>query len=148
MTQRDCNSWNAKFSGKVAGCLSKSKGYIEIIINNKIYYAHRLAWLYVTGAFPKKEIDHINGIRNDNRVDNLRAATHEDNQKNQKLRKDNSTGYQGVIFNKKEEKYKVQINNKGERIYGSSHENYKDAVDERKRLEKKYGYHPNHGRAA
>ena len=50
-------------------------GYIQIKIKQKIYQAHRLAWLYVYGEWPKGQIDHINGIRDDNRIENLRDVT-------------------------------------------------------------------------
>jgi hypothetical protein len=52
-----------------------SLGYVQIKISGKLYHAHRLAWLYVYGYMPEKEIDHINRIRDDNRIANLREAT-------------------------------------------------------------------------
>ena len=67
------------FSGKgkkkkIAGCLKKDSKYIVIRINKKLYKAHRLAWLYVYGVFPVLDIDHINGIRSDNKISNLREV--------------------------------------------------------------------------
>jgi hypothetical protein len=59
-------------------------GYRQIVINCKFYRAHRLAWLYVYGKWPENEIDHINGVRNDNRIANLREATRSENQQNQR----------------------------------------------------------------
>ena len=67
--------------GDIAGILHNS-GYINIQINCKKYYAHRLAWLYVYGSLPKGQIDHINGIKTDNRIENLRDVTHSHNQQN------------------------------------------------------------------
>jgi len=61
--------------GNYSKCGSKSyQGYILIGIGRKSYYAHRLAWLYMTGNWPSNEIDHINRIRDDNRWENLRKA--------------------------------------------------------------------------
>jgi hypothetical protein len=70
-------------------------GYTVVQIDKKIYKVHRLAWLYMTGEWPK-EIDHINGIRNDNRWCNLRKATRSQNQINGRIRSNNKTGYKGV----------------------------------------------------
>lgn len=58
-------------------------GYLRITLKNKEYLQHRLAWLYVYGSFPKDEIDHINGIRSDNRICNLRDVSHRENLQNQ-----------------------------------------------------------------
>lgn len=69
----------ARNIGEIPG--SYSKGYIKMCIFRKKYHAHHLAWLYVYGKFPKK-IDHINGIRDDNRIENLREATSRENSQN------------------------------------------------------------------
>lgn len=58
------------------------RGYIGITINKKMYLAHRLAWLYMTGEWPEYLIDHINGEKSDNRFCNLRAANQVGNQQN------------------------------------------------------------------
>ena len=80
--------------GSVAGNMDKTRGYIRIRIHGLRYAAHRLAWLYMTGEWPKDQLDHINGIRNDNRFINLREVDNQKNQFNSKPR--NSTGYKGV----------------------------------------------------
>ena len=98
--------------GKIAG--RKSYGYIQIGIDYKKYMAHRLAWLIMTGKWPKEQIDHKNGNRSDNRWCNLREATHTENQLNTDLYKNNTSGYKGVVWSKKACKWQVQIrdNNK------------------------------------
>lgn len=68
--------------GMPAGKLT-SAGYVQLCLNYKRIYAHRVAFLLVNGRWPKHQIDHINGNRADNRWVNLREATPRDNQKNQ-----------------------------------------------------------------
>lgn len=88
-----------KSNGKVMGYVN-SKGYRCIGLGYKIYKAHRMAWAYVHGVEPEEQIDHINGCRDDNRIANLRLATPEDNARNQKRAKNNTSGYKGVSFDK------------------------------------------------
>jgi len=76
-------------------------GYIGIGIDGKKYLAHRLAWFFVYGDWPKGLVDHINQDKADNRISNLRVCTKSDNAANSKKRKDNTSGYKGVCFNKK-----------------------------------------------
>lgn len=71
-------------------------GHRQIKINGKMYYAHRLAFLYMTGAFPEGPVDHRNCVRDDNRWCNLRPASANQNQHNALRRKDNTTGFKGV----------------------------------------------------
>ena len=99
--------------GSLAGTLN-SNGYIQICLERKIVLAHRLAWFLTNGILPKEEIDHINGNRSDNRIVNLREATRSENQQNAKLRKDNSSGTKGVVWNKRHQRWAVviQINKK------------------------------------
>ena len=72
--------------GQIAGTV-KTNGYIGIMVDRKLYFAHRLVWLYTYGVFPKQYIDHINGDRADNRLANLREATHTQNMHNLKSAK-------------------------------------------------------------
>ena len=81
--------------GAIAGCVMVI-GYREIGIDGKSYYAHRLAFLYMTGAWPIDQLDHRNGIRDDNRWDNLREATNAENCQNQVMPCTNKSGFMGV----------------------------------------------------
>lgn len=81
--------------GETGGNLS-AIGYIIISIDNKKYYAHRLAWLYVYGIWPPHETDHINLNRADNRISNLRAATRSENSRNKLAQMNNICGVKGV----------------------------------------------------
>ncbi|MDA6380520.1 HNH endonuclease signature motif containing protein [Escherichia coli] len=69
-----------------------------IMINGKAYPAHRLAWLIVYGTMPDGFIDHINRVRTDNRISNLRLVTHSENMQNRKIQKNNKSGYRGVSW--------------------------------------------------
>lgn len=101
---------NKIYEGKVAGSVySAKKPYIRITIENVNYSAHRLAWFYVYGAWPKGQIDHINGDKSDNKIINLREASHAQNNQNKKVRKDSATGIKGVSFDKRTNKYRASI---------------------------------------
>ena len=89
-------SANSGRLGTIAGATRKN-GYIGICIDGRHRYAHRLAWLYVHGIWPTAEIDHINEDRADNRIANLREATHGQNNTRAKARADNRSGVLGVF---------------------------------------------------
>ncbi len=83
-------------AGAVAGSL-RPDGYVGIRVDRRVYFAHRLAWLIIHGAFPTDQIDHRDGHRANNRLANLRAATSEGNQQNQRrAHRNNKTGFLGV----------------------------------------------------
>ena len=72
-------------AGDMAGCVNHSVGYIYIGLGQRRRFAaHRLAWALVHGEWPKSEIDHINGERTDNRIENLRVVTTSENRQNQR----------------------------------------------------------------
>lgn len=84
------------------------RGYVYIRLNNVKYSSHRLAWLYMTGSIPKNVIDHINGIKYDNRICNLREATQAQNLLNTSKRKVNTSGYKCVCWNKANNKWQAR----------------------------------------
>ncbi|POF94356.1 HNH endonuclease [Pseudomonas putida] len=75
-------------------------GYFRVSVLGKRYYAHRLAWFYMTGAWPDAQIDHVNGVKSDNRFCNLREATPMQNNANLRRKPVNTSGYPGVSFDK------------------------------------------------
>jgi hypothetical protein len=88
-----------RFVGRPCGKPNKVTGYVEIHAGGRLRYAHRLAWIHARGQIPEGAyIDHINGNRADNRLENLRIASHADNLRNCKLRVDNTSGVKGVSF--------------------------------------------------
>lgn len=111
--QRNGNpSFNARFCGKRVGAVHPT-GYLIIQVDGGSYLAHRLAWLHVTGQWPKNEIDHKNGNKLDNSFNNLRPATRSQNAAN---RIGNSTtGYKGV-YQKTSGRYQAMINTDGRTI--------------------------------
>ncbi|RKZ99884.1 MAG: hypothetical protein DRQ42_06770, partial [Gammaproteobacteria bacterium] len=84
------------FLGKEAGHVSKF-GYRLIKINGKTYRAHRLVFLYHKGYMPE-EVDHINGSKSDNRIENLRSANRQENQWNRKTGSNNTSGIKGIAW--------------------------------------------------
>ncbi|MDH0157327.1 HNH endonuclease [Stutzerimonas stutzeri] len=91
-----------------AGSTDK-QGYRRIHLLGKVYRAHRLAWFYLTGEWPSAEIDHINGDRSDNRISNLRQCTHQQNNHNQPIRRNNRSGVKGVHWDRRLQKWHAQV---------------------------------------
>ncbi len=133
-----------KYKGDIAGCLNK-KGYRTIKLDGMLYLAHRMAWAMHYGAWPEKEIDHINHIKNDNRIENLREVDATQQSRNKGLFKNNRSGYHGVVWNKRIKKWQVQICVDNRVYYYGSEKNLEDAVKKRKALEKRFNFHDNHG---
>lgn len=104
-------------AGDVAGKV-ETTGYVRIKIDGKLYAAHRLAWLFVTGKFPNNQIDHINGNRKDNRFNNLREATNQQNAFNKVVPKNNTSGLKGVSWHKLTGKWQAcyRVNNQRKHI--------------------------------
>lgn len=93
-------NWRAARGNKAAGDIAGTPthlGYIAISVERRRLYAHRMAWLFVTGEWPEHQLDHINGYRADNAWTNLRPATATENARNRKIRSDNTTGKTGVV---------------------------------------------------
>lgn len=132
--------------GSIAGWVDKrGRGYIRIQINGTAYYAHRLAWLYHYGCFPKTEIDHVNGVRGDNRIKNLRLVDRRGNMKNKRMYKNNTSGAAGVYWYKPTKRWVCYISKGGKLINLGYYINFDEAVSVRKMAEKEYSYHKNHG---
>ena len=105
-------SWNGRFAGKSPRNIN-SFGYLRISINNTSYRLHLLIWLMMTGAWSLLEVDHKDLNPINNRWDNLREATHAQNNQNKPMRPDNTSGYKGVTFDKSRNKWAAVIRNNG-----------------------------------
>jgi hypothetical protein len=112
----------------IAGTIS-FEGYSVIKINKKIYRAHRLAWLYVYGEWPKSILDHINGIKNDNKIANLREATFQQNVFNRKNESINTSGCKGVHWETARETWKVGIVINNKHIYLGRYKDKQEAIN-------------------
>lgn len=95
-------------AGSKAGCL-KSLGYVCIKIDGLEYKAHRLSWFYVNGKWPDGDIDHINRVKSDNSIKNLRVVTDLENMQNRGAMKNSKSGVKGVHFCAKTKKWVAQI---------------------------------------
>jgi hypothetical protein len=102
--------------GDIAGGIH-NKGYISISVLGKVYLAHRLAWLYIYGEFPKEQIDHVNGVRVDNRIINLRECNQYQNNQNLICRKNVTSKYIGVSWDEKRNKWRATIYVNGRQKY-------------------------------
>lgn len=112
---RRTNSNNKARIGDVAGHRT-AKDYWSIKISGVAHSAHRLAWLYVYGAWPREGVDHANGIKTDNRIANLREATHSENMQNKKA-KDGLKDKLGTYYRKDNDKWASEICFNGHRKY-------------------------------
>lgn len=95
-TWRDTVPCRNTVAGAVAGCVGKN-GYRSIGIDGGKQRANRLAWLWMTGDWPERLVDHRNGIKTDDRWENLRHATKGQNNSNSRRKSNNRSGYKGVV---------------------------------------------------
>lgn len=114
-------------AGQPAGWSDKG-GYLHIRVDGKLYLAHRLAWLYVYGKWPTSILDHRNRFPSDNRISNLRLATHSQNHGNTPPRADNTSGVKGVSWCKRRSKWQAGIRRNGKRVGLGYFTNIEDAA--------------------
>jgi hypothetical protein len=107
--------FNENMAGKPAG--SGSGGYVRIQINGLTFAAARVAWALYHGEWPVGEIDHINCVKFDNRIANLRVASRAENSRNKCVRSKNKLGVKGVHFDARKKRYVVQLKLLGKTIY-------------------------------
>jgi hypothetical protein len=130
---------------KPAGNIDSVLHYRRIQINKKRYSAYRIIWVMFNGIIPKNmEIDHINHIRSDDRIENLRLVTKSENHRNLSRSKNNKSGCTGV--NKHNGSWRSVISFNGKTIYLGSFKRLDRAIAVRKEAEKIYDYHENHGK--
>ena len=130
---RDCQ-WNTRWAGKKAGYIN-SKGYIYVNIDKKRYLSHRIIWALVHGNWPKNQIDHIDGNPSNNRLENLREATNQENNRNKSLQKNNTSDVTGVSWNKKVQKWVARIATDRKDHHIGVFDNKDDAIAARKDAE-------------
>lgn len=104
--------WKEKVSKKVvvgnrAGCLNVYTGYRDVRIYGVRFKEHRVVWAILNGEWPKHEIDHVNGIKDDNRIENLRDVTPRVNQATKPLNRNNASGYKCVRWRPDKNKWQA-----------------------------------------
>jgi hypothetical protein len=123
--------------GVVAGNLAVN-GYVRIFVDGQSYFAHRLAWFYMTGAWPEAQIDHRDGVRNNNRWANLRCVTNAQNACNSRTPTHNTSGFKGVSWSKVAGKWHAYVKVDGARRNLGMHDDIATAArvvsEARKRL--------------
>lgn len=141
-------TWNTRWAGTAALAANHSKGYKFGDVFGRKTLAHRVIFAIQNGKWPVAHIDHVNGIKSDNRACNLRAVTNAENLKNAAIRADNTSGVVGISWDKRHQKWHARIKSAGKRINLGLFSDIETATLARKIAEAKYGYHPNHGRKA
>lgn len=130
------------FVGKIAGG-ETATGYVSVRIDGKTYLAHRVIWLLVHGQLPphrEVEIDHINGIRYDNRISNLRLVTRKQNLRNSGKSARNKSGVVGVSWHKKTKSWRAKICDDDGEFHIGVYSSFNDAKEAREKAERSLGY--------
>lgn len=121
------------------------RGYKRGKVFGVNHRAHRVAWALYYGEWPKGQIDHINGNRSDNRIENLREVTNQENAKN-KRHIPCASGYTGIKVCHRSKRWRAVIKVDGKHLSLGHFDNLSDAIKARKDAERRFGFHPNHGR--
>lgn len=141
-----CNRRGKAKEGDVAGSvLRKQRGtqYLQVRVNERVYKAHRIAWLLATGSHPQHQIDHINGNGLDNRLVNLRDVPKEENAKNVRRQKRNKYGVTGI--RKTGDTWEARIGHEGKAIHIGTFSTKEEAMSARKYAERQLGFSGRHG---
>lgn len=140
------NTGFKRMIGKAAG-KKDAKGYLVVGCLKKDYRVHRIVWVMVNGVIPDgMQIDHINGVKSDNRISNLRLVCPQDNQKNMAIPRSNSSGVIGVGWDNKTSRWRAKIMVNRKTIHLGRFDTLEAASTARKKAEHRYGFHSNHGR--
>lgn len=137
--------WNSRYAGTVAGVIDD--GYRRIKFAGKMWKAHRLIWIYVNGQIPDGlQVDHINGVRSDNRLANLRLVTNAENCRNQSMPRNNTSGVMGVVWHRRARKWQAQVKIAGRTTYLGLFDTIEAASSACAKAEADFGFHPGHGK--
>jgi len=144
-TLRGWKAFQSRCAGKRTGFLN-SEGYLKVRPGQKDYAAHRLVWFLAKGEWPD-EIDHINGVKSDNRLSNLRPVSHAENMGNKRLYATNRSTQPGVCWERAKRLWVARIPVDGKLVTLGRSKSLARAVELRRAAETRLGYHKNHGRA-
>ena len=140
-----CKTWNMRYANTAAINSADKQGYLCGAILGESAKAHRVIWKMVHGT-DAEQVDHINGVTNDNRLENLRSVSQVENSRNMRVYADNHSGVFGVVWHKRIAKWAAQIKVNQAPLHLGYFDLFWDAVAARKEAEVKYGFHDNHGR--
>jgi hypothetical protein len=139
-------AWMTKYNGKPALTALNGNGYHRGNVDKVGVLAHRAAFAVFYGIWPSGDIDHINGIRTDNRIINLREVSRQENMQNQKRSARSTSGVTGVSFDPVNQKWRARATVGNKEIHLGRHESFDAAVTARREAQKRFGFHENHGR--
>ena len=138
--------WNARYSEAEALCYKDNHGYqTGAVLLARHMKAHRAIWAITQGKWPEGHVDHMNGDRTDNRIENLRDVSQLENQQNLKKNSRNKSGQVGVFWHKEYGRWWAYIGSGLTRVTLGFFENKQDAIDARLRAQSLAGYHAMHG---
>lgn len=140
-------AWNDRYAGKEAFTSTNSGGYRSGRILGRDFRAHQVVWMMAYREWPDGEVDHINGDRSDNRLDNIRLVDRSTNMRNIRRPKTNTSGAIGVSWNKVAQKWEAHIQISGRKKHLGLFGSVAEARSARLLASKRYGFHDNHGRA-
>lgn len=139
-SDQEWRRWNTRYA-RTRAFNRNQQGYRDGMILRRTYREHHVVWALHHGDWPAGLVDHINGIRDDNRIENLRVVTRSENARNRRLSAANSSGANGVYRHK--ERWRATIT-----VSLGTFDTFDEAVAARKLAEAGLGFHPNHGAPA
>lgn len=144
--EREWKIFHSRFAGRPALKTVSGYGYKCGSLCGHRLAAHRVVWAVANGRWPSGVIDHINGDRLDNRIENLRSVSRAENQRNMKMNKANKSGVTGVWWNQSRRRWVAEIGSgENRKVLGYFREKRK-AAEVRRNEERRRGYHENHGK--
>ena len=148
---RDGHLWwidptsNKVKKGQRFGCKDSNK-YIRGSLKSQKYYEHSLIWFYHYGIWPKDQLDHINGIRDDNRIENLRECNNQQNSKNSAMKSSNTSGSTGVYWSKRDRRWIGEVMIGGNKIYIGRSKNIEEITSKVEKYRLQKGFSKRHGK--
>ncbi|MEE6016262.1 HNH endonuclease [Escherichia coli] len=140
-SENACSAWNGRYANKPCGCI-RPDGYVKTSVNKVSYLAHRIIWKMITGI-DCEFIDHVNGVKSDNRISNLRDVTMTENNRNMTGGRDSDDAFIGVYWHRQRSKWMARIRSEDSERYIGIFDEIKPAVlaynAECERLHGEYG---------
>lgn len=140
--------WNRNYAGQPALAALNSEGYGTGSVLGERMKAHRVAWAIQTGQWPKGEVDHLNGVRSDNRWANLRDVPRSRNQRNARMQRNNTSGATGVTWRGDRQKWRADMSLNGRYVFLGEFARKEDAERARIAAQRQNGFTDRHGKLA